>query len=216
MSKDLWLKRIRNYAGFLGMLLPWIAILSVLLIDNRPDHSLYSISATYYLSPALAAVLTSASIVLLCYDGYSMLDNIITTTSGVFGIGIVLFPCSVGWLHGTDHVGFFQLQMHYSNYIHCFCASVFFILLAFNSYFLFTKNDGKMTEEKKKRNTIYKVCAIGMLVFMIWQAITCTFDFPGYWTMINEIFLLQFFGISWLTKGGCIFPDKKQLSKLKV
>jgi hypothetical protein len=180
----------------------------VLLIKDRPAHSLYSISATYYLSPALAGVLTAAAIVLMCYDGYSKLDNIITTISGVFGIGIVLFPCSVGWYSGEDPVGFFQLPMHYSNYIHCFCAAVFFVLLAFNSFFLFTKTDDfeTVTENKKKRNMVYRICGIGMLVFMIAQVISVNVSWlPGYCTMINEIALLFFFAVSWLTKGNVFF-----------
>lgn len=205
MNKNLWLKRIRNVAGLLGGLLPFIAIFSVLLIENRPDKSLYSISATYYTSPALPVVLGSASIVLICYDGYSKIDDIITCISGVFGLGIILFPCSVSWIESMDKVGFFQVPMHYSNYIHCFCAAVFFCLLAFNSLFLFTKTDDYdfMTDRKKRRNKAYRICGIGMLFFIGFQAITSQISFfKGYWTMINEIGLLSFFSISWLTKGG--------------
>jgi hypothetical protein len=208
MNKTLWLRRVRNICGLLGGLLPFIAIFSVLLIKDRPAHSLYSISATYYLSPALAGVLCAASIVLMCYDGYSKLDNLITTISGVFGIGIVLFPCSVGWLNSMDPVGFFQLPMHYSNYIHCACAAIFFCLLSFNSFFLFTKTDDfeTVTENKKKRNTVYRICGIGMLVFMIAQVISVNVSWlPGYCTMINEIALLFFFAVSWLTKGNVLF-----------
>lgn len=205
MNKNLWLRRIRNIAGLLGGLLPWIAIFSVLLIKDRPEHALYSISATYYTSPALAIVLGAAAIVLVCYDGYSKIDDVITCISGVFGLGIILFPCSVGWLDSMQKVGFFQVPMHYSNYIHCFCAAVFFVLLAFNSFFLFTRTDDfdRRTEKKKQRDLVYRICGIGMLIFMIFQIIcTQVSFFKGYWTMINEIFLLLFFSVSWLTKGG--------------
>ena len=170
--------------------------------------ALYSISATYYLSPALVGVLSAASIVLMCYDGYSLLDNVVTTISGVFGLGIVLFPCTVGWHNSLDPVGFFQIPMKYSNYIHCACAAIFFCLLAFNSFFLFTKTDDfeTVTENKKKRNIVYRLCAIGMLVFMIFQVISVNVPcLPGYCTMINEIALLFFFAISWLTKGNTLF-----------
>lgn len=209
MNEKLIYRRIRNYCGLLGGLLPFIAIFSVLLIGDRPEHALYSISATYYLSPALAGILTSAAIVLMCYDGYDLLDNVITTLSGVFGIGIVLFPCSVDFMCGT--VGFFQLDMSLSNKIHCVCASIFFCLLSFNSYFLFTKNNGNMTEQKKKRNKVYKICGIGMFIFMAWQIITSSISFfSGWWTMINEIFLLFFFSVSWLTKGNALFFKEKE------
>ena len=199
---SLWLKRIRNYAGFLGMILPWLALFSAGLQTHESSSWWYSISATYYQTPALAGILTAASIVLMCYDGYELKDNIVTTVSGVFGLGIVLFPCYVSWKAG-ENVGFFNIPINISNTIHCICAGIFFVLLAFNSLFLFTKHDGKPTLKKKKRNIIYRICGIGMIIFMIWQVITASCSYlNGYWTMINEIFLLQFFGISWLTKGG--------------
>lgn len=204
MNKSVWLRRIRNFCGLLGGLLPFIAILSVFLVKNRPSGALNSISATYYNSPALAGILTAAALVLMCYDGYSKIDSVITTISGWFGIGIVLFPCSVGWLDSSTPVGFFQVPMHYSNLIHCACAALFFVLLSFNSFFLFTKTDDfdNMTYEKKKRNIVYKICSLGMLLGMVSQVL-CTFlSVSGFSTMINEIVMLFFFSISWLTKGG--------------
>jgi prepilin signal peptidase PulO-like enzyme (type II secretory pathway) len=211
MNKNLWLRRIRNVCGILGGILPFVAIFSVLLIQGRPAHSLYSISATYYLSPALSAILTAASVCLMTYDGYSRIDNFITTITGVFGIGIVLFPCSVDWIDSMERVGFFQVPMHYSNYVHCACAAIFFILLSFNCWFLFTKTDDfdSVTENKKKRNVIYRSCALVMLFFEIWQVITCNVSFfSGWWTMINEIGLLFAFCIAWITKGGLILKDE--------
>ena len=208
MSNDLWLKRIRNYAGFLGMILPYLALFSAGIAEHPAKSWWYSISATYYQTPALAGILTTASVVLMCYDGYTKVDSIVTTISGVFGIGIVLFPCSVSWLDAYAPVGFFQIPMHYSNMIHCTCATVFFLLLAFNSLFLFTKTDGAVTVRKDMRNRVYIGCGLGMILFMVWQVVCVVMDFKGFWTMINEIFLLQFFGISWLTKGGVILQDK--------
>lgn len=208
-NTNLMYRRIRNICGFLGMILPWISIISVLLIKNRPEGSFESISCTYYQSPALAAILTAASIVLMTYDGYDKIDNLITTISGIFGLGIVLFPCRVSFpFVNPNAVGFFQLPINISNKIHCFCAITFFGLLACNSFFLFTKSDSKPTKQKKIRNLIYKVCAIGMIS----GAVICTlldtiFGIPNV-TMIMEIILLQFFGISWLTKGEVFFKDK--------
>lgn len=205
MNKELWITRARNYCGLLGMLLPWLALFSAGIAEHPSPTWWYSISATYYQSPALVGILTAASILLMTYDGYDLQDNLVTTFSGVFGLGIVLFPCSVNWLNRMDPVGFFQIPMTYSNKIHCACAALFFVLLAYNSFFLFTKYDGNPTKNKLRRNIVYKVCGLGMLVFMIFQIISVQVSFlKGYWTMINEIFLLQFFGISWLTKGGAI------------
>lgn len=202
--------RIRNVCGLLGMLLPWIALFSAGMINEHPNEEWWwSISATYYQSPALVGVLTAASIVLMSYVGYDKLDNWITTLSGIFGLGVVLFPCSVSWMTDCEHVGFFQLHMHVSNIIHSACASIFFLLLAFNSAFLFTKSGGKMTSRKRVRNYIYRICGWGMLGFEFVFVLLSVFDAPGYCVMLVEIVLLQLFGFSWLVKGEAfpIFND---------
>ena len=58
MSKDLWLRRIRNLAGFLGMILPWISLIGAIIVSNTTGvpaefWPTLSISATYYICPAL-------------------------------------------------------------------------------------------------------------------------------------------------------------------
>ena len=60
-DNKIWLKRIRNYAGLLGGLLPFLSILSALFYSishgGLPTEfwKELSISATYYISPALPA-----------------------------------------------------------------------------------------------------------------------------------------------------------------
>ena len=156
--------RIRNLCGILGIVLPWLALLSAGIADHPSKEWWWSISATYYQSPALVGVLIPACLVLITYVGYDKLDNIITTLSGIFGLGIVLFPCKVHWIEAGTHVGFFQLPIQTSNILHTACAALFFLLLAYNSAFLFTKTGGEMTERKKIRNKIYKFCGWGMII----------------------------------------------------
>ena len=133
------------------------------------------------------------------------MDNWVTTMSGVFGLGIVLFPCSVPWIPKGTPVGFFQIPIEISQYLHNGCAALFFLLIAFNSYFLFTKSAGVMTPRKVIRNRIYRICGGGMLLFEVLFAILSLCDAPGYIVMIIEIILLHLFGLSWLTKGEA-FP----------
>ena len=87
--------RIRNLCGLLGIILPWIALFSAGIVLNKPEGWWWSISATYYQSPALVGVLVPACIVMMSYIGYDWKDNLITTLTGLFGLGIVLFPCKV-------------------------------------------------------------------------------------------------------------------------
>ena len=197
--------RIRNICGLLGVILPWLALFSAGLTEHPSKEWWYSISATYYQSPALVGVLAPAALVLICYIGYNKMDNWITTLSGVFGLGIVLFPVQVVWIEPDIPVGFFQLPCYMSNYFHCVCAALFFLFIAFNSIYLFTKTGGNMTPKKILRNRVYKTCGWGMVALMVVFGITCAIpSAPGYITMIVEILLLHLFGISWLVKGEAI------------
>lgn len=197
--------RIRNLCGLLGMILPWIALFSAGIASHPNNEWWWSISATYYLSPALVGVLVPASIVLMSYIGYESVDNWITTMSGVFGLGIVLFPCKVSWIADGTLVGFFQVPIEISHIVHTVCAALFFLLLAYNSIFLFTKSGAVQTERKKVRNTVYRVCGWGMVSLELVFAITRIAGAPKYTVMILEILLLSFFGFAWLVKGE-FFP----------
>ena len=208
-----WLKRIRNTIGFLGMLLPWIALLGTFLASKHIDITPtfwkeLSISATYYVTPALTGILTTAAVVLICYYGYGPEDDIPTTAAGVFGLMIVLFPCSCD-LSAGKIVGFFQLQAETSHIIHCISAVCFFLLLSYISLFLFTKSypDKEQTAQKKTRNKIYITCGIGMLAALILMPLHIDFYAK---TFIVEAIALTFFGISWLVKGQVfgLFADK--------
>lgn len=197
--------RVRNLCGILGVVLPWLVLFSAGVADHPSSEWWWSISATYYQSPALVGVLCPASIVLMSYIGYNSLDNWITTLSGIFGLGVVLFPCRVSWIADGTPVGFFQIPIEISTHLHTICAALFFLLIAFNSFFLFTKTGGEMTSRKRIRNRIYRICGASMLFFEVVFAVLSLCDAPGYCVMIIEIILLHLFGFAWLTKGEA-FP----------
>ena len=204
--------RVRNLCGILGVVLPWLALFSAGVAEHPSTEWWWSISATYYQSPALVGVLCPASLVLISYIGYNSLDNWITTLSGIFGLGVVLFPCRVSWIPDGTPVGFFQIPIEISTHLHTVCASLFFLLIAFNSFFLFTKSGGEITDRKRIRNRSYCICGAGMLFFELVFALLTLFDAPGYCVMIVEIILLHLFGFAWLTKGEAFpcFNDVEQ------
>ena len=197
--------RIRNLCGFLGVSLPWLALFSAGIAEHPGSDWWWSISATYYQSPALVGILVPAALVLISYIGYDNADNVITTLSGIFGLGIVLFPCKVSWIPDGTPVGFFQIPVEISHIIHIAFAALFFILSAVNSIFQFTKSGAGMTGRKVIRNRIYRVCGYGMLATVAALGVTYFFGGPGFLIMVLEILLLQLFGFSWLVKGGA-FP----------
>jgi hypothetical protein len=211
-------KQLRCVLGWLGALLPLIVlILSLVFGFGIPD----SISATYYLAPCTTPfmiILGAASILLFCYKGYDAHDSLICTLAAIFALGICLFPCDTEgliarWAHLAElsHVGTFQVIPKISGILHNLCAFGFFGLLAYNSIFLFTKSSGNMTENKKKRNIIFRVCGIGMAVsFLVIVPISIFNWWGGVWLV--ETIALALFGLSWLTKADryqWLFADEK-------
>ena len=197
--------RLRIVLGCLAFLLPLIVWILALIYNCIPGHIIPdSISATYYYAPCITPfmiILGASAIILMCYKGYDRTDDIICTISGVMALCICLFPCGTTSL---EYVGTFQLPMVVSQWIHNISAILFFLLLAYNSFFLFTKGDANPTENKKKRNIIYRVCGIGMAVSFLFIIPMVIFDIWG-GTWVVETIALGFFSLSWLTKAD-VFP----------
>lgn len=194
---------LRNQCGMLAVLLPWLALFSAGIAPHPAPGWWWSISATYYLSPALVAIMTPACLILFNYVGYDRLDNLVTDFCAIFGIGVVLFPCHASWIPAGTRVGFFQLPVECSHIIHAVCSSFFFFLLAINFIFLFTKSkEGRVpTVQKKRRNRIYRFCGWGMIILEPFFFFIAGGLFPLYLVMPLEILLLTLFGFGWLVKG---------------
>ena len=188
----------RNVLGGLGMLLPLFSILGGFFVRNKPESWWYSISVTYYITPALPIILGACGIFLLCYRSYEKIDTIINVLSGIFAFGVVLFPCENPY--GIENVGYFQIPVGVSNVIHCVSAMLLFALLSYNIGWLFTKGHNELN------NKIYKICAWSMICIMVLFVILiiirmCGVSIPGFLTMIVEAMLLLIFGFAWLVKG---------------
>ena len=188
----------RNVLGGLGMLLPLFSILGGFFVRNKPESWWYSISVTYYITPALPIILGACGIFLLCYRSYEKIDTIINVLSGIFAFSVVLFPCENPY--GIENVGYFQIPVGVSNVIHCVSAMLLFALLSYNIGWLFTKGHNELN------NKIYKICAWSMICIMALFVIliilrSCGVSIPGFLTMIVEAMLLLSFGFAWLVKG---------------
>ena len=191
--------RLRVTLGILAILLPWIV---AILNGGFPQ----SISATYYVPQCITpfmGILIASSIILMCYKGYDLQDDIILSLSGLMGLCICLFPTDIKTLPDSTLVGTFQLPMNISSIIHDVSAIIFFLLLSYNSFFLFTKGDGNPTKKKKARNIIYRICAVGMLASFLLLLIPKHILYIKVWLL--ETIALFFFGLSFLTKAD-VFP----------
>ena len=210
--------RLRSMLGWLGMLLPWIVFC---LAYSDPFYTDYvnhiipvdSISAKYFINTCVAPfmiILGSASLLLISYKGYTIQDDLICTLAGIAGLGVCLFPCGAT---SMTYVGTFAMAKGTSSMLHNIFAAIFFIQLAYNSIFLFTKSTGEKTPSKKKRNVIFIVCGIGMIVSFAFIPLNTILKLNLYGgTWLAEMAGLTFFGISWLTKSNIypwLFAEKK-------
>lgn len=196
--------RLRVALGILGMFLPIIVLVLCIIFGCAPNGHLFpdSISATYYYDPTITPfmiILGAAGILLMCYRGYTWVDDLVNTLTGIFAWCICLFPCYNG---AYEVVGTFQVPVEISGWIHNISAALFFILLSYNVLFLFTKSSGEMTRNKKIRNIIYYVCGGGMLASLA-AIIFASSVYAGTWWV--EAIALFLFGIAFLTKAD-IFP----------
>lgn len=189
--------RLRAMIGWLGMLLPWIvAVIYIAMGKGFPP----SISATWFeraTCTPFMIILGSASLLLMSYRGYEKIDDILLTFAGIAGLLICLFPCAAE----SGKIGMFMVDSAISGKVHNISAIVFFGLLSYNSFFLFTKSTGEMTTKKKIRNIIYRICGVGMIGSF---AIMLFPSFPSRIWLVEAIALF-FFGVSFLTKAD-VYP----------
>ena len=160
--------------------------------------------------------LCAVSLFLFTYKGPSKLDGILTNIAAFFCLGVALFPTDMLGSSACQHEATPFIDVSFHATIHLTCASFFFIILALMSLFLFTRtnpNLARMTENKLKRNVIYRICGVVMILALI--AILIYFLSGGrkenQIVFFMETVMLVAFGFSWLTKGEALFPDKPEI-----
>jgi len=194
--KKMLINQLKTIGWMAALLAPLAAGFALLDGLGFPD----SISATYYRSsmPFLVGTLVAAGMYLVNYVGYNSTDKRLSRISGIFGIMIVLFPCSATTL---THVGFLQLNIHTSNIIHSISALIFFLLQTYIIGIQFRKGDLNPTENKKLRNKFYTGCAISILVSSITLAIINYFVVIPHFVWVVEAFALIPLGLAYTIKG---------------
>ena len=206
---------LRKSVGLLGIFLPIVLIFGVKLI-SKCDILQDSISDYYYtkMGHYMTGTLCAVSLFMFSYKGYGPKDYWAGKAASLFALGVAFFPCSnyyplseckVLQLKGDDTI----------NLIHFTSATLLFLTLAFFSLILFTKGSPHPTKRKLQRNTVYRICGVIILLCIIliflYSVIPSLHDkfkqyTPIFWL---EFLALEAFGISWLTKGEALLPDKK-------
>lgn len=210
--------QIRKIIGILGLTLPLVLIVGNFIIGGC-NYVQMSISQYYYtaIGDVFIGILFAISIFLFSYKGYDAHDNKMGNWACIFGLATAIFPTNMKEPVPPCN---FALSPYpfpdYFKYVHTGAAVVFFIILAYFSLCLFTKSNGPMTDEKLKRNRIYKICGwviIGCLIslFIIYLSDSLSETLaPIKPIFVLETIILWAFGLSWLVKGEFILADHNE------
>jgi len=205
---------LRKIVGLLGLAFPIILILgSVIVGDCSTVQS--SISSYYHtvMRDVFVGTLCIVGFFMFAYNGYDRTDRIAGNLACFFALGVAFFPTGVE--PPANSCAFIpEDQNPIISKIHYIFAACLFLTLTFFAFFLFTKSNGTKTIQKKKRNVIFKICGLIMLICIILLA--CYFVW-GEHTSLNKlkpVFYLEgialwAFGISWLVKGEFLLKDKE-------
>lgn len=175
----------------------------------NPEGWYISISDTYYANSKMCMIglLFATGVFFFSYKGYDWRDRLCSLIQSIACMGIIAFPCTGP--DSTARVGLFGAIATESSKIHLFFAALLFVMFAINVLFLFTIGKGEPTKEKKVRNTIYRVCGIIIVTFIVIQALTSTVlaKYIPDWlpmTLINEFFMLEAFAFAYIVKSEAI------------
>ena len=208
---------LRRAIGILGMALPLIVAVGAVILGNCTSIQ-HSISLYYntIMRNAFVGILSATALFMFAYRGYDYRDRIAGIAAFVFALGIAFFPATSQMVKDC---GTMCLHVNYHDWIrtvHLISAVLYFLTLAYISLFLFTLTDPKLvfTEQKRKRNKVYRICGYTILGSLLLIIIYMFLIFPEYpqFDRYHPIFWLESialwaFGISWLIKGELAWTD---------
>jgi hypothetical protein len=198
---------LRKAIGIIGILLPFVLAFGKILLDGPGIQS--SISAYYYtvMGDVFVGSLCAVGVFLLSYRGYERKDDIAGDIACIFAIGVALFPTSPD-INATPRETVIGA-------VHLFCATGFFLTLAYFSLCLFrkTSSDKPPTRMKLWRNRVYAACGYIILACLVLAAIVSFLSGDSPIKRLDPIFWLEAtaivaFGLSWFTKGEAILKDE--------
>lgn len=204
---------MRRTIGVLGISLPLIVVLGGLVENSSALQG--SISGYYYtnMRDFFVGILCVVALFLISYQGYERIDNIVANLAGFSALGMIIFPTKISYKE-IEKVGIFLIDDNISGFLHLTFATIFFFSLSYNSIFLFTKrHSANISKEKKRRNILYRICGIIMLlqillIILYMVFLKETYLAKTYPILIFESIALFAFGISWLVKGNTFFRDQ--------
>jgi hypothetical protein len=225
--------RLRKAIGLVGLALPFVLAagenLRNALVPRAPrpggGWTELSISAYYHggLRDVFVGSLVAIGIFLICYNGYQRIDNLAANCAGAAVLVVALCPTwedprrpPVRWDSFTLFSGPDFPDPPVIGYLHLAAASVFFVILAAMSLFLFTRSGPTQTREKRQRNRVYVACGIIILASLVAIVAGRLLLGAGFARTTSLLFWAESvaivaFGVSWLVKGEVILKDSSDL-----
>lgn len=191
---------LRRAVGVLGIVFPvWLSAWCRLVGDCTEICD--SISAYYHTASHdwFVGILCAIAIFLWSYRGPDKQDDIMGDLACLFALGVAMLPTG----HATPWIAAG----------HTASALGLFLVLAYFSLRMFTKGCDAPTPRKLVRNQVYRVCGWIILACI---ALIGLYNLVGRGTALDalkpvfwlEATALWAFGLSWLTKGEMLWPDR--------
>ena len=213
-KEELWYVRsflwMRVGIGVLGVLLPlWLVFADRVAFDGSPFPR-GSLSAYYYsgMRDVFVGILSATGVFLITYKiSERNLDNLATLVAGVSAAFVPLFPTGrpshslIALTPLQDLLGETAVK-----WIHFVASALFIGSLAVVTYY-FGVREGKRPRRPATRSpTFWRwfhwVCAVFMVLAMIWIVVTLSVGWPPRALLIGEWVSAWAFGASWLMKGA--------------
>jgi hypothetical protein len=193
---------LRKAVGIIGVSLPFLLIIGRWIGEGFGFEP--TISDYYYtnMGDVFVGCMCAIGIFLMSVRGFNLSDRIAGLIAFVFAVTVAFFPT-------TDKSGS-VVEPGYISTVHITSAALLFTTLAYFCLFEFTKMAPNPTQRKLKRNTVYRVSGITILISIVLIAVFKGGDLyaqykPG---LIFESLAIEAFGIAWLTKGEAILKDE--------
>jgi len=206
-------KVLRRAVGWLGITLPIVLSIGLYCINCCCIQD--SISQYYYtrMGCYLTGTLCAVGLFLFAYKGYpGENDNKWCNFAAVCAFGVAFIPMKLTKDDEScsDCIVFFSQGLDCFRVMHYISAALFFITLAYLSYFKFTKSKNEVVrkgEKKYSRNILYRTCGIiiflcilVLFAYLIMGKVKPCFKINTLTFWMETIMLLAF-GTSWLVKG---------------
>lgn len=203
---------LRKAVGIIGFALPFVLAIGKILSGDPGIEP--SISHYYYtnMGDVFVGSLCAIGVFLMSTRGYSDpkfagkslgQDHFFGILAGIFALGVALIPTDLNedstTLRGGVHLAF---------------AASLFLTLAYFCIKLFTRTAGNPTQQKLKRNIVYRVSGYTILASILLIAVAAIPRINAAVKPLNPRFWLESvailaFAVAWLTKGEAIFKDEQ-------